>query len=184
MLMGIKDFLAPTRGRILLFLIIFIMIFLYDTAFAPFPGSPVAENLSTQDGASSFVLYILLLPYILSCLIPAFFGLRKKRFWRLSSLKEFMHPRHGFERQKPTRQQQFVFPPGTEVVESVQPPQTASQAPAQAPSLPAAHDSGETPEGSPPSQKANTSRPASKRPSSPKKPARQVKKLSSGKAKK
>ncbi len=92
--MAVKDFLAPTRGRILLFMIIFVSVFLYDTAFAPFPGSPVVENLDSQEGASSFVLYILLLPYILSCLLPAFMGLRKKRFIRLANLPEFMHPRH------------------------------------------------------------------------------------------
>jgi hypothetical protein len=118
MLMAVKDFLAPTRGRILLFMIIFVSVFLYDTAFAPFPGSPVVENLSTQDGASSFVLYILLLPYILSCLLPAFMGLRKKRFIRLASLTEFMHPRHELSRGKPSKQQTFVFPAGTPVEQS------------------------------------------------------------------
>ena len=45
MLMGIKDFLAPTRGRVLLFVMIFMMVFLYDTALAPFPGSPVSSML-------------------------------------------------------------------------------------------------------------------------------------------
>jgi hypothetical protein len=118
MLMAVKDFLAPTRGRIFLFVIIFIGVFLYDTAFAPFPGSPVVENITTQDGATSFLLYILVLPYILSCLIPAFFGLRKRRFFRLSSLNEFMHPRQEHHSVKATRQQTFSFPAGTPVVES------------------------------------------------------------------
>ncbi len=126
--MKIKDFLAPTRGRILLFIIIFILVFVYDTAFAPFPGSPVVDNLNTQDGATSFVLYILVLPYILSCLIPAFLGLRKRRFFRLVSLRRFMHPRPAAQEQKPTRQQTFTFPAGTPVVESALPSQIPSQA--------------------------------------------------------
>lgn len=127
--MKIKDFLAPTRGRILLFITIFILIFLYDTAFAPFPGSPVVDNLGTQGGATSFVLYILVLPYILSCLIPAFLGLRKRRFFRLVSLRRFMHPRQAAHEQKPTRQQTFTFPAGTPVVESALPSHAPSQAP-------------------------------------------------------
>jgi hypothetical protein len=130
MLMGIKDFLAPTRGRILLFVILFVLIFLYDTAFAPFPGSPVVDNLGTQEGMLSFLLYILILPYILSCLLPAFTGLRKKRFWRISRLTEFMHPRHTSQPQKPTSQQHFVFPAGTETVESMPAPQSSPQVPA------------------------------------------------------
>ena len=109
MLMGIKDFLAPTRGRIIVFVILFVLVFLYDTLFAPFPGSPVVDNLGAQEGATSFLLYILILPYILSCLLPAFAGLRKKKFWRLSSLREFMHSREVVHPQKPTQQQHFVF---------------------------------------------------------------------------
>jgi hypothetical protein len=132
MLMGIKDFLAPTRGRIVLFVILFVLIFLYDTLFAPFPGSPVVDNLGTQEGATSFLLYILILPYILSCLLPAFAGLRKKRFWRLSSLREFMHPREVHHAQKPAMQQHFVFPSGTETVESKL-PQASPQVPVQKP---------------------------------------------------
>ncbi len=127
MLMGIKDFFAPTRGRILLFVIIFILVFVYDTAFAPFPGSPVAENLGTQDGAASFVIYILVLPYILSCLIPAFFGMRKMKFLRMATLKEFMHPRQSPREKKPAMQQTFTFPSGTSVMESVLPSHLSSQ---------------------------------------------------------
>lgn len=118
MLMGIKDFLAPTRGRILLFVIIFVLVLLYDTMFMPFPGSPVVDNLATQDGATSFLIYILILPYILSCILPALGGLRKKRFWRLSRLNEFMHPRHSPHPQKPATQQHFMFPQGTQVQQS------------------------------------------------------------------
>jgi hypothetical protein len=118
MLMGIKDFLAPTRGRILLFMVIFLLIFIYDTAFAPFPGSPLIENLGTQEGATSFVLYILVLPYILSCLIPALMGLRKRKFIRLASLMEFMHHRPELHEHKSTRQQTFIFPEGTPVEEN------------------------------------------------------------------
>jgi hypothetical protein len=123
MLMKIKDFLAPTRGRIILFIIIFALVFLYDTAFAPFPGSPVVDNMDSQEGATSFVIYILVLPYILSCLIPAFFGMRKMKFLRLVSLREFFQPRPVARNQKPTRQQTFTFPVGTPVVESVLPSQ-------------------------------------------------------------
>jgi hypothetical protein len=118
MFMRVRDFLAPTRGRILLFIIIFVLVFVYDTAFAPFPGSPVVENLSSQEGAVSFVLYILILPYMLSCLIPAFFGLRKRRFLRLASLREFFYSRPVVHEQRPTKQQTFTFPAGTPVVES------------------------------------------------------------------
>jgi hypothetical protein len=121
MLMAVRDFLAPTRGRILLFIIIFILVFLYDTLFAPFPGSPVVDNLNRQEGAISFVLYILILPYILSCLIPAFFGLRKKRFFRLVSLSRFFYSRPVVHEKKPSRQQTFTFPAGTPVVESEMP---------------------------------------------------------------
>ena len=179
--MGIKDFLAPTRGRILLFVIIFMMVFLYDTAFAPFPGSPVVENLATQEGASSFVLYILVLPYILSCLIPAFFGLRKRRFLRLSSLREFMHPRHGFEAQKPAKQQQFVFPAGTEVVESKLPSQIVAQVPPQPGTLVQDADAASNVSGKKPAaaRKAVSRKPAQKKPAvaaKPKTPARKAKK--------
>ena len=124
--MGIRDFLAPTRGRILLFVIIFVLVIVYDTAFVPFPGSPVVNNLGTQEGATSFVLYILVLPYILSCLLPAFAGLRKKRFFRLATLREFMRPRVVSHPQKAYKQQHFVFPEGTPVEESIvlqQPPE-------------------------------------------------------------
>jgi hypothetical protein len=127
MLMAVKDFFAPTRGRILLFLIIFLLVFVYDTAFAPFPGSPIVDNLATQDGAMSFVIYILVIPYILSSLIPAFFGLRKKKFIRLTNLKEFFSPRPVYHEQKPSRQQTFTFPTGTTVVESKLPLKTPGQ---------------------------------------------------------
>lgn len=127
MLMAVKDFFAPTRGRIILFIIIFLLIFVYDTAFVPFPGSPVADNLATQDGAMSFVIYILVIPYILSSLIPAFFGLRKKKFIRLASLREFFSPRPVYHEQKPSRQQTFTFPAGTTVLESKLPLKTAAQ---------------------------------------------------------
>jgi hypothetical protein len=126
MLMGLKDFLAPTRGRILLFVILFVLIFIYDTMFAPFPGSPVVDNLATQEGASSFVLYILIMPYILSALLPAFAGLRKRKFLRLSRLSEFMHHRSVPQSQKPSRQQTFTFPTGTPVMESNAPVSAAT----------------------------------------------------------
>ena len=114
MLMKIKDFLAPTRGRILLFIIIFILIFLYDTAFAPFPGSPVVDNLGTQEGATSFVLYILVLPYVLSCLIPAF--LQGPRLWRARRPPRRLHkpPRrspsgHQMQERQPRRKRDSPF---------------------------------------------------------------------------
>jgi hypothetical protein len=118
MFLKIKDFLAPTRGRILLFMIIFILVFVYDTAFAPFPGSPVVENLTQQQGMISFVVYILVLPYILSCFIPAFFGMRKKKFIRLVNLKRYFYTRPQVHEQKPTTQEHFVFPQGTPSVEN------------------------------------------------------------------
>ena len=127
MLMAVKDFLAPTRGRMILFMLIFVSVFLYDTAFAPFPGSPVVENMGNQEGATSFLLYILILPYILSCLIPAFLGLRKRRFFRLSNLAEFMHARPEIHEQKPTKQQTFVFPTGTATQSSRMAPQTSPE---------------------------------------------------------
>ena len=116
--MAVKDFLAPTRGRIVLFLIIFVLVIVYDTLFAPFPGSPVMANLDTQEGATSLVLYVLILPYILSCLIPAFFGLRKRKFFRLVSLRRFFYTRPVTHESKPSRQQTFTFPMGTTTVES------------------------------------------------------------------
>ena len=152
MLMAIKDFLAPTRGRILLFIIIFMMVFVYDTAFAPFPGSPVVDNLATQDGAMSFVLYILLLPYILSCLLPAFFGLRKRKFLRMATLMDFMHPRPEVHEQKPQKQQTFVFPQGTPVESSKPPAKDA---------LDEVEDSG-TPKSNPVTQKKPAAKPAKK----------------------
>jgi hypothetical protein len=135
MFMRVKDFLAPTRGRIVLFIIIFVMVMLYDTIFAPFPGSPVAENIGTQEGAMSFVLYILVLPYILSCLLPAFLGLRKRRFKRLVTLSRFLYSRPVEHENKPTKQEHFVFPQNTPVVESVlsQAEQASVQGPAQSP---------------------------------------------------
>lgn len=121
--MAVKDFFAPTRGRILVFVMIFLLVFIYDTMFAPFPGSPVVDNLDTQDGATSFLLYILVLPYVLSSLLPAFMGLRKRRFFRISTLTEFMHPRPEHHAQKPSKQQTFVFPAGTPTESSSMTPQ-------------------------------------------------------------
>ncbi len=117
-MMVVKDFLAPTRGRIVLFLIMFILILVYDTALTPFPDSPIIESITTQAGAMTFVLYILFIPYILSCIIPAFMGMRHKRYIRLTNLTEFMQPRPRSQQVKSSNQQTFTFPTGTPVVAS------------------------------------------------------------------
>jgi hypothetical protein len=84
----------PTRGRIAIFIILFALIALLDQTFLFFPESPLTYNLFGS-GALPFILYLLVIPYIVSCIIPAVY------------IKEFRHARiHEFtgrhEHKKPS----------------------------------------------------------------------------------
>ena len=74
----------PTWGRIAIFIILFAAFALLDQQFLFFPESPLTYNLFGS-GAVNFVIFILIVPYILSCIIPAVY------------IKEFRHAKlHEF----------------------------------------------------------------------------------------
>ena len=90
----VKGFFKPTKSRIFLFVMVFLLIAVYDTGFQPFPDSPVMAD-PLGKAAQSFVVYFLVLPYILSCLLPSLFELRKRRIFRTARLTEFLRPYSG-----------------------------------------------------------------------------------------
>jgi hypothetical protein len=77
----------PTTGRIAIFIILFAAIALLDQYFLFFPQSPITYNLF---GSASvhFVVLLLLIPYIVSCIIPAIYI----REFRHAKLREFAAP--------------------------------------------------------------------------------------------
>ena len=83
----------PTWGRIAIFIILFAAISLLDQAFLFFPESPLTYNVFGY-GALPFIVYLLIIPYIVSCVVPAFFI----REFRHAKIHEFVE-RH---KKKPT----------------------------------------------------------------------------------
>jgi hypothetical protein len=83
----------PTWGRIAIFIILFAAISLLDQVFLFFPESPLTYNVFGA-GALPFIAYLLIIPYIVSCVVPAFFI----REFRHAKIHEFV----GKHRKKPT----------------------------------------------------------------------------------
>ena len=75
----------PTWGRIAIFIILFAAISLLDQAFLFFPESPLTYNVFGA-GALPFIVYLLIIPYIVSCVVPAFFI----REFRHAKIHEFV----------------------------------------------------------------------------------------------
>ncbi|UCD06898.1 MAG: hypothetical protein JSW41_03620 [Candidatus Aenigmatarchaeota archaeon] len=83
----------PTWGRIAIFIILFAAIALLDQTFLFFPESPLTYNV-IDSAAIPFIVYLIVIPYIVSCVVPAFF------------IREFRHAKiHEFvekHKKKPT----------------------------------------------------------------------------------
>lgn len=75
----------PTWGRIAIFIILFAIIALLDQYFLFFPNSPLTYNVFGP-GAVSFFIFLVLIPYAASCIIPAFFI----REFRHAKIHEFL----------------------------------------------------------------------------------------------
>lgn len=75
----------PTVGRIAIFIILFAAIALLDQAFLFFPVSPITYNMFGP-AALHFLVFLLIIPYIISCILPAFYI----REFRHAKLHEFV----------------------------------------------------------------------------------------------
>ncbi len=75
----------PTVGRIAIFIILFAAIALLDQAFLFFPVSPITYNMFGS-AALHFLVFLLIIPYIISCVGPAFYI----REFRHAKLHEFV----------------------------------------------------------------------------------------------
>lgn len=93
--MVLAKLFKPTVGRIAIFIILFAAIALLDQAFLFFPVSPMTYNLFGS-AALYFVVFLLIIPYIISCIIPALYI----REFRHAKLHEFVEAR----RKKPEYQ--------------------------------------------------------------------------------
>jgi hypothetical protein len=84
----IKGFFKPSKSRIFIFILVFIFVSIYDFTLKPWPDSPIITNIG---GASqSFVINYLVIPYILSCILPSLAELRKKKIFRHAKIWEFL----------------------------------------------------------------------------------------------
>ena len=84
----IKGFFKPSKSRIFIFILVFILVSIYDLTLRPFPDSPVITNIG---GASqTFVINFLIIPYILSCILPSLAELRKRKIFRHAKIWEFI----------------------------------------------------------------------------------------------
>ena len=84
----------PTWGRIAIFIVIFALIALLDQFFLFFPESPLTYNVFGS-GAAQFILYLVLIPYVASCIIPAFY-MREMRHAKIHEF--FEHHKHPEKR--------------------------------------------------------------------------------------
>lgn len=75
----------PTWGRLAVFLILFAIIALLDQHFLFFTVSPMTYNVFGP-AAAHFIMFLLIIPYIISCIVPAFFI----REWRHAKVHEFV----------------------------------------------------------------------------------------------
>jgi hypothetical protein len=89
--MNIKDLFKPTKGRIALFLLLFFVIGALDTNLYLFQNSPLIYNFWTT-GAPEFVIYMLLVPYLLSCILPEIIFFRSRANTRMANLGEYFKP--------------------------------------------------------------------------------------------
>jgi hypothetical protein len=86
--MVLAKLFKPTVGRIAIFIILFAAIALLDQAFLFFHVSPMTYNMFGPAGLY-FVVFLLIIPYIISCIIPALYI----REFRHAKLHEFVETR-------------------------------------------------------------------------------------------
>jgi len=89
--MSLKNLFKPTKGRIALFLLLFFVIGAIDTNLRLFQSSPLIYNFWST-GAPEFIIYMLLVPYILSCIIPEIVFYRSRAETRMASLRDYFNP--------------------------------------------------------------------------------------------
>ena len=89
--MNLKSLFKPTKGRIALFLLLFFVIGALDTNLFLFQNSPLLYNFWAT-GAPEFVIYMLLLPYLLSCILPEIIFFRGRVNTRMANLGEYFSP--------------------------------------------------------------------------------------------
>jgi hypothetical protein len=89
--MSVKNLFRPTRGRIALFLLLFFVIGALDTNLHLFQNSPLIYNFWST-GAPEFIIYMLLVPYVLSCIIPEIVFYRSRADTRMASLRDYFNP--------------------------------------------------------------------------------------------
>ena len=78
----------PTVGRIAIFIILFATIALLDQNLLFFHVSPITYNMFGSAGLH-FIVFLLIIPYIISCILPAFYI----REFRHAKLHEFVEER-------------------------------------------------------------------------------------------
>lgn len=83
--MVLTKLFKPTWGRLAIFIILLAVIALLDQQFLFFTVSPITYNLFGP-AAAHFIVFLLIIPYIISCVVPAFFI----REWRHAKLHEFV----------------------------------------------------------------------------------------------
>ncbi len=89
--MSVKNLFRPTKGRIALFLLLFFVIGALDTNMRLFQNSPLIYNFWST-GAPEFIIYMLLVPYALSCIIPEIVFYRSRADTRMASLRDYFNP--------------------------------------------------------------------------------------------
>jgi hypothetical protein len=95
----IKGFFKPSKSRIFIFIVVFILVSIYDFYLEPWPDSPVITNIG--NASQSFVVNFLIIPYILSCILPSLAELRKKKIFRHAKIWEFlMHEKPVLEEER------------------------------------------------------------------------------------
>lgn len=89
--MGVKTLFRPTKGRIALFLLLFFVIGAFDTNLYLFQNSPLLYTFWTT-GAPEFIIYLLLVPYVLSCILPEIIFFRSRKNTRMANLRDYFEP--------------------------------------------------------------------------------------------
>jgi len=89
--MNLKNLFKPTKGRIALFALFFFVIGALDTNLLLFQNSPLLFNFWAT-GSPDFVIYMLLLPYLLSCILPEIIFFKSRANTRMANLGEYFSP--------------------------------------------------------------------------------------------
>ncbi len=89
--MSVKNLFKPTKGRIALFLLLFFVIGALDTNMRLFQNSPLIYNFWST-GAPEFIIYMLLVPYVLSCIVPEIVFYRSRADTRMANLRDYFNP--------------------------------------------------------------------------------------------